>query len=719
MIALGNGLREDSSLTADDDFVDVTDERSTTSTGFKAHLRLPFMVQMILFYVSCVIVVVLAFHFSLFNALPPTTTIERQEFTVTNDGDVINQKRNGGVSRRSHRRVAKQISRRTETESQTQRSSRPRPVLLRRPQSRIEPHHWPTPPRSPPRIDDSTRLTETRTRALNLRPINTPLSRSPIRPLAIAPRQPLPIRPQQPSRRIVDSSRRIAVPLPVQSPRWSLGLPRPTTNNILTAPDRILPRTRTIGDARIIDRRPLEMSEAEIEQAVINAIIESSTVSARRRTRIRRPQLRLTSALPSSPMSNTQLTRMQHTSIVSNTAQMEDVFERPFGSRSSTISLKSNMETEAIIPALTTTPMTIIARVDNTAFPTSSIPLSSRRISIVSNKESSSRMRSRSRALHKHSSFSSSVAHFGSAGTKSVEFATEPPTSAPTQFDTFVRSRPITVIGQDGLFTDITTRSPPTDRKPTLTFTQSPSVTLISDDDDELFRTIPFDTDTATDITEEFTFTTSPSPSATLPTPLTEETTTPTLFVDISDEFTTTEKPGAPLDIDSSGRSIEGSNIPSMEGPSNPSTEEPIISSMDGLHIPGMEDPSRPGADDREGTEKTIPSTPIATQIRGPPAPPPPEFLLASTRNGEFKEEELNRNIIEGEQSTVLPPAPIPSTKSFSIQEIGAPGAEPPNDTVVAELNKADDFMEVARRLQLIRSNFIRDRQRRSAKKRH
>ncbi|VDK51189.1 unnamed protein product [Cylicostephanus goldi] len=400
----------------------------------------------------------------------------------------------------------------------------------------------------------------------------------------------------------------------------------------------------------LLDRRPLEMSEAEIEQAVINAILESSTVPARRRSRIRRPQLRLTSALPSSPISNTQVTRMQHTSIVSNTAQMEDVFERPFGSRSSTVSLGGIMETEAIIPALTTTPMTIVARIDNTAFPTSSI-LSSRRVNIVSNKESSSRTRSRSRALHKHSSFSSSAAHFGSASTKSIAFVTESSTSAPTQFNTFVRSRPITVMGQDDFFTETTTTgSPLSDRIPTLTFTPSPSLTLISDDDDELFRTIPFTDTPITDTTEDFTSTTSPSPTATLPTPLTEDTTTPILFVDISDELKTTEEPGTQMDIDFSGRNMEGSNSPSMEVSSNPTTEEPTVPSMDGLHIPGMEDPSHPVADsDKEGAQRTIPSTPVATQIRGPPAPPPPEFLLANNRNvNEFKEEELNRNIIEG-----------------------------------------------------------------------
>nr|CDJ81378.1 unnamed protein product [Haemonchus contortus] len=80
--------------------------------------------------------------------------------------------------------------------------------------------------------------------------------------------------------------------------------------------------------------------------------------------------------------------------------------------------------------------------------------------------------------------------------------------------------------------------------------------------------------------------------------------------------------------------------------------------------------------------------------------------------------EELNENLIEdGLTPTLTPPPSSPSPMPVSsVQEIGAPGAAPPNDSVVEALNRAENFMEVARRLRILRSEFPQQRQRRWAK---
>ncbi|KAJ1364326.1 hypothetical protein KIN20_024401 [Parelaphostrongylus tenuis] len=63
--------------------------------------------------------------------------------------------------------------------------------------------------------------------------------------------------------------------------------------------------------------------------------------------------------------------------------------------------------------------------------------------------------------------------------------------------------------------------------------------------------------------------------------------------------------------------------------------------------------------------------------------------------------EELNENLINGVQPTLTPPTTSTQTSTPSLQLIGAPGAEPPSDSVVDELNRAENFMEVAQRLRL------------------
>ncbi|KAL6730378.1 hypothetical protein Aduo_001356 [Ancylostoma duodenale] len=346
---------------------------------------------------------------------PERNSEESYQYSNETNSLLLTHCRNGDESRIAHRRVAKQISRRTQPGT---RSSRPsQTLLLRRPLARIE-HHRPIPPRKPPRIDEISRRTWARTRVLSPRPnsVNFPLSRTTrIRPsLNPFTRPPLQFPRIHTTRRIVDNTMRaITLPLPIEPPRWTprpvIRFSRPPTNNILTARDRILPRPR-IGTAR--------------------EFLESSTIASRRRPGLRRPNLRPTPALPHS-----QITQMGFsTPIVSNTAQREDHFTRPAIASFTTTNPKfsgargeDNIETEAIIPPFTTTPIPSV-HLEKTLTATSSLPSSQgRRIPSVFGREQIPRQRSRSRGLHKHSSFSSSFSHSGTANVNRTRFTTENP----------------------------------------------------------------------------------------------------------------------------------------------------------------------------------------------------------------------------------------------------------------------------------------------------
>ncbi|EYC14681.1 hypothetical protein Y032_0039g102 [Ancylostoma ceylanicum] len=664
----------------------------------------------------------------IFHALPPRT-IERRVLTVDSEGNVIGEKRNGGESRMAHRRVAKQISRRTQPRT---RSSRPpQTLLLRRPLSRIDPHR-PIPPRTPPRIDDISRRTWARTRVLSQRPnsVNFPLSKSTrIRPsLAAFTRAPLQFPPPHSTRRIVDNTMRaITLPLPIEPPRWTsrpvIRFSRPPTNNILTAHDRILPRPRIGTVGAIAAQRPFEPSEADIEQAVIKAILESSTIASRRRPGLRRPNLRPTPALSGFPHSH--VTQMGFsTPIVSSTAQREDHFTRPFvasfttaNPRFSGAHSEDNIETEAIIPVFTTTPIPV-ARLEKTLTATSSLPTSpGRRISLVFGREQISRQRSRSRGLHKHSSFSSSFSHSGTANVNRTRFTTETPFFR-KHLSTSVKvtETPSTIVFHTQLSTSIETTQTSTSVTPSTTTFNPPR-----EETSRLALITPISTFPTVAETSRTAFTELTTPSA-----LTTETadlqplrtTFSTSAIPDSEEsqssttpFITVHLPVVPLTTQTT---TDATSTTATEELMDSESQE--LSREDSSLEKTTERPLRPDDKSRESTvEGTTATTVSLEQTRGPPAPPPVVNSQADnqTTASELKEE-LNKNVIEGEQLTVLPPSPLPPTTTQSIQEIGAPGAEPPSDSVVAELNNADNFMEVARRLQLIRDNFALKRHRRS-----
>ncbi|VDM59342.1 unnamed protein product [Angiostrongylus costaricensis] len=74
---------------------------------------------------------------------------------------------------------------------------------------------------------------------------------------------------------------------------------------------------------------------------------------------------------------------------------------------------------------------------------------------------------------------------------------------------------------------------------------------------------------------------------------------------------------------------------------------------------------------------------------------PEKEFTIKQIFGKGTKDNEL-RESFPGVLSTLTPPPSTLKTSLPSVQQIGAPGAAPPNDSVVDELNRAENFMESA-----------------------
>ncbi|KJH45287.1 hypothetical protein DICVIV_08663 [Dictyocaulus viviparus] len=87
---------------------------------------------------------------------------------------------------------------------------------------------------------------------------------------------------------------------------------------------------------------------------------------------------------------------------------------------------------------------------------------------------------------------------------------------------------------------------------------------------------------------------------------------------------------------------------------------------------------------------------------------PEKNFTITNGLNDELRktaEIGLSTIVETGSLSTITSPA-LNSPFLLSTKEIGAPGSAPPNDSVVDELNRAENFMEVARRLNIFRNRF-------------
>ncbi|KAK6729788.1 hypothetical protein RB195_006689 [Necator americanus] len=654
----------------------------------------------------------------IFHALPPRTA-ERRVLTVDHDGNVVSERRNDGVSRKSHRRIPKQISRRIEQRIQVQRFSRPpQALLLRRPLTRIEPN-TPTPRRSSsPRDDEISWRTRTRTILSSLpNSANLPLTRSTRirRPLPAFTREPSPRHRGHSSRRIVDNGlRRITIPLPHEPPRWTsrplIRFSRPTTNKKLTANDRILPRPKSGEDRPVLARRPFDLSDTDIERAVIKAILESSTAASKKKSRLRRPNLH---ANPSTDeFNNNRVSQITFTPTgVSNTAQTRKPFTTTLGN---SFTAGDAEFSEPFIPLLTTTP-TVLPHFERTSVTKSSFPLStSRRVTLVFDKGHTSQQRSRSRPLHKHSSLSSSLLHTSTTTMEKVSFTTESPTTTTTTTTTTaITTTPVTT-------TPTTTALP---FQTPVTTSVSPSSALLTTGQEEVtsHRTLS-------------TIFTTPSTAQTNKIILMEL--TPALLLTINPEesqpMSTTFSSSS--DFDEESTSLNLATIPSSDDTST--TIQTFVGDTDSGEFAktttfarsrgvskekdaltkSTETSSKPDSKSQDDLlDDADAKTLSSEQMRRPTATPSPLITQAenqTSQNGGELKEELNKNIIEGEPFTVMPPSPILSTTTLSIQEIGAPGAEPPNDSVVAELNNAENFMEVARRLQLLRTNFSRDRHR-------
>ncbi|ETN75088.1 hypothetical protein NECAME_03811 [Necator americanus] len=490
-------------------------------------------------------------------------------------------------------------------------------------------------------------------------------------------------------------------------------------NHISTVPSTIL--------YHVSARRPFDLSDTDIERAVIKAILgelwiygltyldlitsESSTAASKKKSRLRRPNLH---ANPSTDeFNNNRVSQFTFTPTgVSNTAQTRKPFTTTLGN---SFTAGDAEFSEPFIPLLTTTP-TVLPHFERTSVTKSSFPLStSRRVTLLFDKGHTSQQRSRSRPLHKHSSLSSSLLHTSTTTMEKVSFTTESPTTTTTTTTT------TTAITTTPVTTTPTTTALPFQTP--VTTSVSPSSALLTTGQEEVtsHRTLS-------------TIFTTPSTAQTNKIILMEL--TPALLLTINPEesqpMSTTFSSSS--DFDEESTSLNLATIPSSDDTST--TIQTFVGDTDSGEFAktttfarsrgvskekdaltkSTETSSKP---DSKSQDDLLDDADVKTlsseQMRRPTATPSPLITQAenqTSQNGGELKEELNKNIIEGEPFTVMPPSPILSTTTLSIQEIGAPGAEPPNDSVVAELNNAENFMEVARRLQLLRTNFSRDRHR-------
>ncbi|WKX91730.1 hypothetical protein Q1695_010059 [Nippostrongylus brasiliensis] len=671
-----------------------------------------------------------------FHDLPPTT-IERRVLTLNENGHIIAEKRRkhvgnrrgtggsgGGLSRSSRHRIAKQISRRLQFRSKLERSDlAAAPVVghatatlltARRPFGRqlLEPPRSPPPPLPPSASSRSEVLPFGRQRII------LPIRRAQLHRLPTTLTHPQTLLVIGDLHGRISSTQRQnnhhrlgSIPSPpLEPPRhWNgptVHLVRPT--NIQLTDLRILPRptSNAVIPAKAEKAEPQSTdlsSDSDIEQAVIKAIIESSTAISRRRHRLRRPGL-LTNSL--------------------NSKNSMSINVKPSATNEETFDAFSNTETTTRSSSVKPTKLHAVDASLSSSVATPSPPPEVNAQSPFSRRKITSlRARSQSRGLHHHSNIVPNH--------QFSEVITSPPITISTTPSATTAGRILPISPISPFVGENTVGSVPR-LETTTTFIPTSTVMTTT-------TTIPPTTTTTT---------TTPPPTTTTTTiPFVVENTRvqpiTSLFraKAIEEEETLRQTANAPSKVFFRKNLIDHSTSNEI---TEPLRRLPISEVIEGsADLPVDEVASNVPTPPRSTTTTTTFTTAAPTTTHttmtttttgGGPSPnfKPITSLAArelarqanltngpvppaSSDNNELKEE-LNLNAIE-EPSRVAPPAPHPHSHPPGFrQETGAPGAAPPSDLVVNELNRADDFMEVARRLRILRSNFpqARLRQRRS-----
>ncbi|KAK5977344.1 hypothetical protein GCK32_011285 [Trichostrongylus colubriformis] len=646
----------------------------------------------------------------------PTTDEEEPSVAEKRDGVVITS--GDHIDKDSpQRRVPKQISRQTQAEVERSAAApvgrAPTTLLVRHPHVI---RRQPLAPRSPPRFQGvQPRLEDFRQRQRPVAIRRTQIRRVPLSQAAHIRKPALVIignltKSASQKDPAESSSRRRTVPLPpVEPPRhWTRNRPRVRlhrpTNKPLTDL-RAPPRTSSTGDrvVRVQTDTVGIISDSDVEKAVLKAITESSTASSSRRNgRIRRPLHRTSAHRASKRPVPTRKDETPPTpspnGIRTTIPPAMSANEVPRVSTKTTASPRTNPVINAnpqaipnVGPVLLVTPTAIAAGPEASTPPSllSLFSASRRRVTSLLNRTANQHNHNISRGLHRQSSTTLSHHSFTPATritTTEPTMITVPLPDAPTSME----ERP---SREPRLFT-VATPSP--------NVTPPRAATSLEIRDSEEVQAV-----TTQNAAHELQNSVNVTP----------ETVNRKTVVDHS---TSNEDP---FDID----------------PALLNRKAAIISSL--KHLP-LSEATEGSADSTDGDPTTVfttsaaSSTSSTTTFPAFPSSPfvstdnnatqeitlhPTPFPLSSFRDpsagtGALREE-LNQNLVEeGTTTTLTPPPPSSSSATAAVstqQEAGAPGAAPPNDSVVEALNRAENFMEIARTLRIHRSDFPQKRQRR------
>ncbi|VDO42150.1 unnamed protein product [Haemonchus placei] len=647
--------------------------------------------------------------------------------------------------RTPHRRVPKQISHKVQAKAERSAAvpvGQASTTLLAR--SPLAVRRQLPAPRSPPRLQTvQSRFEEIRLRQRPLeirraQVIRVPLSQADhIRKPTLFTTSNL--NRSTPHKDVLESTvRQRTVPLPpVEPPRqWArhrarVRLRRPTNKHLtdLRAPSRVSAMNRDVIRGEAATSADL-ISDSDVEKAVLQAIIESSTASSRKNGRIHRPPSHRLSTHSSNsggaskkPVSLRK--EVSPSTLVTATTRPTNRHVTPL-TRPPIISTKStpklttkslnNVHREVIQivePIIVKSPSAVASRpLPSTSSPT--IPLfssSRRRVTSLLNRAQNQREFNLNRALHKQSS--TTLSHLSLVSS-----------SLPTPTVTFTEATTTTVPSSENEASAAAQMNSPDFTPSSSTAAELPSPVTTSD---SLLRTNSSDempaiaTKTVESETE-----------------VVKETSVRRNLVDHS-----TSNEDA-FDIDPT----EFDRRPTIIPPSRPSSMSEVMEGSadiaEGHSTTAFTTITTITMSDDLTTSTAIPNSTFdsiendATQETTTNSTP---FPLTSLQDVPLRnvipKEELNANLIEGRNKysqqdslahkidfnldgltpTLTPPPSSPSPMPMSsVQEIGAPGAAPPNDSVVEALNRAENFMEVARRLRILRSEFPQQRQRRWAK---
>ncbi|XGW19118.1 hypothetical protein V3C99_003159, partial [Haemonchus contortus] len=672
-------------------------------------------------------------------AKPEEIQAERRFLTTNEDGPTLVDERDGIANSNDgwadseqtpHRRVPKQISHKVQAKAERSAAvpvGQASTTLLSR--SPLAVRRQLPAPRSPPRLQTAqSRFEEIR---LRQRPfeirraqvIRVPLSQADhIRKPTLFTTSNL--NRSTPHKDVLESTvRQRTVPLPpVEPPRhWArhrarVRLRRPTNKHLtdLRAPPRVSTMNRDVIRGEAATSADL-ISDSDVEKAVLQAIIESSTTSSRKNGRIHRPSFHRLSTHSSNsggaskkPVSIRK--EVSPSTLVTATTRPTNRHVTPI-TRPPIISTKStpklttkslnNVHREVIQivdPIIVKNPSAVASRpFPSTSSPT--IPLfssSRRRVTSLLSRTQNQRDFNLNRGLHKQSS--TTLSHLSLVSS-----------SLPTPTITFTEATTTAVLSSENEASAAAQMNTPDFTLSPSTSADLPSPVTTSD--------FPLRTNSSDEMPAITTKNVESEPQ--MATEVVKETSVRRNLVDHS-----TSNEDA-FDIDPTEFDRRPTIIPPSRHPSMSEVIEGSADIAEGHSTTAFTTFTTITMSDDLTTTTAIPNSTFdstendSTQETTTNSTP---FPLTSLQDVPLRnvipKEELNENLIEdGLTPTLTPPPSSPSPMPVSsVQEIGAPGAAPPNDSVVEALNRAENFMEVARRLRILRSEFPQQRQRRWAK---